>query len=166
MYVDVVLMFVCVCLKGPWLRKLWDQSFLKTSLSLSGSLLRCLSQTVSVVTPNLFIDRNMRLQYLRAYFSFFPPSSLLISTSLTPFRILLHGLSMRRQPCSNGCRYQFGDAWNSCFTVDNVYSKLFIFIVFTQQPSSYSLVFRQPNSTVELYLDLKKKRSVLYIRMY
>lgn len=40
---------VCVYLKGPWLKKLWDQSFLKTSLSLSESLLRCLSQTVRIV---------------------------------------------------------------------------------------------------------------------
>lgn len=62
---------VCVFLKGPWLRKLWDPSSLKTSLSRSGSLPRCSSQTVSVVTEiisDVFVvwldlsDANMRLQ--------------------------------------------------------------------------------------------------------
>lgn len=62
---------VRVFLKGPWRRKLWDPSSLKTSLSRSGSPPRCSSQTVSVVTEIIsdvfdvwldLSDTNMRLQ--------------------------------------------------------------------------------------------------------
>jgi len=45
--------YVFIHVQGPWLRKRWDQSFLKTTPSLSGSPPRCLSQTVSVVTQSL-----------------------------------------------------------------------------------------------------------------
>lgn len=58
-----VFSFFILCLKEPWLKKLWGQSFPKTSPSPSGSRLRCLSQTVSVVTQFILI----RIQSLQLH---------------------------------------------------------------------------------------------------
>lgn len=127
---------ICSCLcvlvypKGPWRRKLWDQSFLKTSLSLSGSLLRCWSQTVSVVTQflkcknntvtagNVFSvwqdvsDRNMGLQCLSCSF---PPL------------YLLSGSSSMASACGGSLALMdagTGEGMNYAFTVDSVCSKI------------------------------------------
>lgn len=66
----------------PWQKKLWEQSSQKISLSLSGSLLRCLNQTVRALTwpvgsGNVFIvwqdvsDRNLRDCVWMPFFSCF-----------------------------------------------------------------------------------------------
>lgn len=48
---------VCVCVsQGPWLKRLWDQSFLKTSRSPSGSVLRCWSPMVSLMAQFFLIQ--------------------------------------------------------------------------------------------------------------
>lgn len=124
----------CLCvrvyLKGPWRRKLWDQSSLKTSLSLSGSLLRCWSQTVRVVTQFLkcenntvstgkvFLawqdvsDRNMGLQCLNCSFPPLYPRS---------------GSSSMASACGGSLALMdagTGEGMNDVFTVDNVCSRI------------------------------------------